>query len=170
MVGFNIVYLSYFSNFVSSAVPRASASDSSPGERQRLSSWAPVGLGLVRVLVRGLPVEINRSEDRDHLLQRPQPERAPAVGGATDHLRAVAATLAGPAEAVGALLQGPANAYRYDLIGSLVGIVAFSILSFLRRPPVAWGVVVASIAYVAVAGVRAAPALHGRVVAIVVLL
>ena len=35
----------------------------------------------------------------------------------------------------------PLEAYRLDILGSLLGIVAFSVLSFLGLPPVAWGLV-----------------------------
>jgi hypothetical protein len=35
------------------------------------------------------------------------------------------------------------EAYRLDLVGSLIGIVGFTVLSFLRAPSVAWGVIVA---------------------------
>jgi hypothetical protein len=38
----------------------------------------------------------------------------------------------------------PLNAYRLDILGSLAGIAAFSLLSFLNQPPVTWGVVVAA--------------------------
>jgi len=37
----------------------------------------------------------------------------------------------------------PLDAYRLDILGSLAGIIAFSVLSFLGAPPVAWGAVVA---------------------------
>ena len=36
----------------------------------------------------------------------------------------------------------PLEAYRFDILGSIVGIVAFSALSFLESPPAAWGAVV----------------------------
>ena len=36
----------------------------------------------------------------------------------------------------------PLEAYRLDIIGSVVGIAAFSALSFLGTPPIAWAVVV----------------------------
>jgi SAM-dependent methyltransferase len=57
----------------------------------------------------------------------------------------VALVLAGPAEIVGRCFPGlaPLTAYRWDLIGSLVGIGAFTVLSFLWAPPVVWGVMVA---------------------------
>lgn len=37
----------------------------------------------------------------------------------------------------------PLEAYRLDILGSLIGIGAFSVLAFVRAPPVAWGLVVA---------------------------
>ena len=33
----------------------------------------------------------------------------------------------------------PLNAYRLDIMGSIAGIVAFSVLSFLDQPPATWG-------------------------------
>ncbi len=35
----------------------------------------------------------------------------------------------------------PLEAYRLDILGSIAGIVVFSLLSFLRLPPVAWGAI-----------------------------
>jgi hypothetical protein len=32
----------------------------------------------------------------------------------------------------------PLNAYRLHILGSMAGIVAFSVLSFLNQPPAAW--------------------------------
>jgi protein-L-isoaspartate O-methyltransferase len=37
----------------------------------------------------------------------------------------------------------PLEAYRLDVAGSILGIVAFSVLSFLDAPPLAWGMIVA---------------------------
>jgi Spermine/spermidine synthase domain len=39
----------------------------------------------------------------------------------------------------------PLDAYRLDIAGSIGGIVAFSALSFLELPPVAWGSIVAAL-------------------------
>src|SRR5688572_1415309 len=57
----------------------------------------------------------------------------------------VALVLAGPAEIVGRCFPGlaPLTAYRWDLIGSLIGIGGFTVLSFLWAPPVVWGIIVA---------------------------
>ncbi len=56
----------------------------------------------------------------------------------------VAACLAGPSEVVGRCFAHlrPLTAYRWDLVGSLIGIGAFTLMSFLRAPSVVWGVVV----------------------------
>jgi SAM-dependent methyltransferase len=55
----------------------------------------------------------------------------------------VAVILAGPAELVGRCFpkMRPLSAYRYDLIGSLAGILGFTALSFLHAPSLVWGVV-----------------------------
>src|ERR1700730_3140685 len=47
----------------------------------------------------------------------------------------------------------PLDAYRFDIIGSVGGIVAFSVLSLLGLPPIAWGAVVA-LGFVLLLGVR----------------
>ena len=39
----------------------------------------------------------------------------------------------------------PLEAYKLDLIGSVLGIVGVAVLSFLHMPPVAWGVVAARV-------------------------
>jgi spermidine synthase len=53
---------------------------------------------------------------------------------------AVAAIMAGPGELVAACFQQlpRLDAYRYDLLGSLIGIVAFTGLAFLDAPPLVW--------------------------------
>ena len=48
----------------------------------------------------------------------------------------------------------PLEAYRLDILGSLAGIVAFTALSFLQLPPLAWGLVAAA-GFVVLLGDRA---------------
>lgn len=45
----------------------------------------------------------------------------------------------------------PLEAYRWDIAGSILGIAAFSVLSFLEAPPLLWGTIAAAI-FAAVAG------------------
>ncbi len=145
-LGANVVHLSYFSNFV------------------LLGSFLGIGLGflisrrrwsilpytpvILAVLVAGVfiwPVTINRSTDQVIYFTSLNTSGPPAWLVLPLIFIAVAAVLAGPAEVVGrcfAVLR-PLTAYRYDLVGSLIGIVAFSALSFLRAPSVVWGAIVA---------------------------
>src|SRR5262245_23648624 len=39
----------------------------------------------------------------------------------------------------------PLEAYRLDVLGSIIGIVAFAALAFLQLPPIAWGLVAAAV-------------------------
>ena len=55
------------------------------------------------------------------------------------------AVMAGFGQAVARLFVTfePLKAYRLDIFGSIVGTAAFTLLSFLELPPVAWGVIAA---------------------------
>ena len=66
---------------------------------------------------------------------------------------AVAVIMAGPGEIVGSCFHHlpRLEAYRLDLIGSLVGIAAFTLLSFAGAPSVVWGAIVATL-YVVLLG------------------
>jgi Spermine/spermidine synthase domain len=53
----------------------------------------------------------------------------------------VTATMAGLGQGVAKIFVGlkPLSAYRMDIAGSIAGIAAFSLLSFLNQPPATWG-------------------------------
>ena len=144
----NVVHLGYFSNFV------------------LLGSFLGVGLGFLRWNPnRGKPYYFPIALARPgRLLVLALPGRASTAAGATSSSSpalstsgpppwlvlpvifcAVAVILAGPGELVAACFsQLPRlEAYRWDLIGSLLGISAFTVLSFLRAPSIVWGAVVA---------------------------
>jgi hypothetical protein len=55
----------------------------------------------------------------------------------------VAATMAGLGQEAARSFRRfrPLEAYRIDILGSLIGIAAFSLLSFLWLPPIAWGAI-----------------------------
>jgi hypothetical protein len=44
----------------------------------------------------------------------------------------------------------PLDAYRFDILGSIAGIVVFSALSFLEAPPIAWGAIASTLLLVLV--------------------
>ncbi|MGH2679875.1 MAG: spermidine synthase [Actinomycetota bacterium] len=66
--------------------------------------------------------------------------------------------MAALAEGVGRVFVrfAPLEAYRWDILGSILGIAAFSGLSFLEASPLVWGTISAAIFVVIVAGSRVA--------------
>ena len=153
-LGANVVHLSYFSNFV------LLGSFLGIGIGFLISrrpwSWlpyAPVVLAVLVIAVRIWPVTINRSGNEVIYFTSLNTTGPPAWLVLPVIFILVAAVLAGPAEVVGRCFARlrPLTAYRYDLIGSLIGIASFTALSFLRAPSVVWGAV-AAMAFIALIG------------------
>jgi hypothetical protein len=147
--GANVVHLSFFSNFV------------------LLGSFLGIGLGfllarkdrparpyysLVALLalvgfILSNPVTIDRASTNVIFFTSlettgPKPWLSLSV-----IFLAVAVIMAGPGEIVGACFHHlpRLEAYRLDLIGSLIGIAAFTLLSFAGAPSVVWGAIVATL-------------------------
>jgi len=143
-LGANVVHLSYFSNFVL----LGSFLGIGAGfliSRKDWSVW-PLSLPLLTLLVMGVlafPVAIERSGSDIIYFTSLEVRGPPAWLALPIVFLLVAAILAGPAELVGRCFARlrPLSAYRYDLIGSFMGIVAFSALSFMQAPSVVWGVI-----------------------------
>lgn len=143
-IGSNVVYLSYFSNFVllgsflgiGIGFLRANA-------RVDLFAWSPALLALLVAFVLNFPVTVECAGGeiiffgctRSGL---PIWVTLPVV------FAAVALVMASISQGVARAFVRfePLEAYRFDILGSLAGIAAFSLLSFLEVSPVAWGVVV----------------------------
>lgn len=144
-LGANVVHLSYFTNFV------------------LLGSFLGIGLGFLisrktwsilpvtPVLLAGLvwyvwefPVTIDRAGQDLVFFTGLRTEGPPPWLVLPLIFLAVAAILAGPAEVVGRCFGRlpPLTSYRWDLVGSLIGIVGFTLLSWLWAPSWVWGVVV----------------------------
>ncbi|MDE2404721.1 MAG: spermidine synthase [Sphingomonadales bacterium] len=143
-LGANVVHLAYFSNFVL----LGSFLGIGAGfliSRKPWSIWG-VSFPLLAILSLGVlvfPVAIQRS-GADVIYFTTMTINGPPAWLALPVIFLLVATiLAGPAEIVGRCFGQlpPLTAYRYDLIGSLLGISAFTLLSFLRAPSLAWGVV-----------------------------
>src|SRR5271157_3758959 len=145
-----VIYLSYFSNFVllgsflgiGIGFLRARA-------RVNLFPWSPVALALLILFVRAFPVEVIRTGQQllffgygtFHASGPPTWVTLPIV------FLAVAAVMATIGEGVARtfIRFRPLDAYRLDIVGSIAGIAAFSLLSFLDAKPVVWALVVAAV-------------------------
>ena len=144
-----VVYLSYFSNFVllgsflgiGIGFLRARA-------RVNLFPWAPVALALLILYVRVFPVEVIRTGNAGiiffgygtfHASGPPTWVTLPVVFLAV----AVVMAMIGEGVARTFITFRPLDAYRLDIAGSIVGIAAFSLLSFLDAKPVVWALIVA---------------------------
>jgi SAM-dependent methyltransferase len=145
-LGANIVHLSYFTNFVllgsflgigvGFLISRRSWS---------ILPWTPVVLALFVFCVRQYPVSIDRM-DADVIFFTALKTTGPPAWLILPVVFILSALiLAGPAEVVGRCFGQlpPLTAYRWDLIGSLIGIGLFSLLSVFWAPSYVWGSIVA---------------------------
>ena len=140
-----VVYLSYFSNFIllgsflgiGIGFLRAKKSPA-------LFPWAPLLLALFVGFVTALPVEINRSGSELVFFGELREQGLPPWIMLPVIFIAVATILAAIAHGVATRFVRfeALEAYRLDIVGSLLGIVAFAGLAFLGTPPLAWGAVV----------------------------
>jgi SAM-dependent methyltransferase len=145
-LGSNIVHLSYFSNFVL----LGSFLGIGVGFLMSRRTWtlvpaAPLLLALLVAGVSFFPVTLDRTGNDVIYFTSLQASGPPAWLMLPLVFVVVALVVAGPAEIVGRCFADltPLTAYRWDLVGSLLGISAFTVLSFLWAPPVVWGVIVA---------------------------
>ncbi len=144
--GSNVVYLSYFSNFVLlGSFLGIGIGFLRAHSRIRLFPLAPVALGLLVAFVHHFHVQVNHSGSQliyFGALQRtglPIWATLPIVFICTAGIMAL---IAEETARVFARFE-PLEAYRLDISGSILGIAAFSLLSFLGLAPIAWGGVVA---------------------------
>lgn len=170
--GSNVLYLSYFSNFVllgsflgiGLGFLRARA-------RRNFFVWAPAALALLVGFVRIFPVGIERSGSE--LLFFGQYERTglPAWITLPVLFVAVATVMGMIAEGVARTFAKfePLEAYRLDILGGIAGISAFSVLARVHAPPLVWGAVV-SLLFAALFWPRITPVQVGGVVALLMTL
>lgn len=143
--GSNVVYLSYFSNFVLLGSFLGIGigflrSGSKVGSFQR----AAPALAIFVLFVLLFPVHVDRSGTQ-LLYFGGRPSGLPIWVMLPVIFVATALIMATIADGVARTFAtfDPLEAYRLDIIGSMLGIAAFSLLSFLEAPPVAWGSVAA---------------------------
>jgi SAM-dependent methyltransferase len=143
-LGSNVVYLSYFSNFVLLGSFLGIGVGFLRGRADTDTfRWAPVLLAFLVGFVIIFPVQIDRSGSDVIYFGNFTPSGLPTWVTLPVIFLAVAAVMAMIGEGVARQFVEfePLEAYRYDIVGSLLGIGAFSLLSFLWAPPIAWGFV-----------------------------
>jgi spermidine synthase len=140
--GAQVVHLSYFSNFVLLGsflgLGLGFIRASQPGRGRPY--YSPIALlGLIGFLS-AYPVAVNR-EDRSVIFFTSLTTSGPPPWVVLPLIfLAVAAIMAGPGELAGECFTRlpRLQAYRYDLCGSLIGIMVFTTFSFLGVPPLIW--------------------------------
>jgi len=154
--GAEVVHLSYFSNFV------------------LLGSFLGIGLGFLRAgkprrgaplyspmaligligFISAYPVTVDRQDSSVIFFTSLSTSGPPIWVTLPVIFASVAAIMAGPGELTAACFTElpRLDAYRYDLLGSLAGVVAFTLCSFTGAPPLVWFVVV-GVLFVALLGV-----------------
>jgi len=147
-LGSHVVYLSYFSNFVllGSFLGIGIGFLRAHGKSD-LFRYAPVALALLIAFVRIFPVEIDRSGATLIFFGSFSRTGLPPWMTLPVIFVAVALVMAMIAEGVARtfVLFEPLEAYRLDIIGSILGIASFMVLAFLHAPPIAWGAVAAAL-------------------------
>jgi hypothetical protein len=144
-LGANIVHLSYFTNFVLLGSFLGIGLGFLISRRKwSVLPWTPVLLAALIVVVRIYPVSIDRENADVVFFSALDTTGPPAWLILPGVFLLTACILAGPAEVVGRCFgELPSlTAYRWDLIGSLLGIGLFSLLSFVWAPSFVWGSIV----------------------------
>lgn len=145
--GSNIIHLSYFTNFVLLGSFLGIGLGFLRADKVRgFPFYSPLSLAALVTFILFFPVVVDRGADKDIIYFTSLTMTGPPAWVILPIIfLAVAIILAGPAELVGRCFTKlpRLTAYRYDLIGSLIGIVAFTLLSFLGAPPLWWGILTA---------------------------
>jgi SAM-dependent methyltransferase len=142
--GSNVLYLSYFSNFVLlGSFLGIGIGFLRARKPHDLFPWAPTALAGLIAFIHFFPVDVSRSGNDLIFFGGLQTHGPPRELVLSAIFLAVAAAMAFIGEGVGRTFVQfePLEAYFLDLVGSVIGIVAFSVLSFLRTPPIFWGTV-----------------------------
>jgi SAM-dependent methyltransferase len=147
-IGSNVVYLSYFSNFILLGSFLGIGVGFLRGKaRRNLFQWAPVTLAFLVGFVFVFNVKLDRSGNDVLFFGALEPTGLPIWIVLPIIFVAVAAVMAMVGEGVARTFAefDPLDAYRLDISGSILGIAAFAALSFTGAPPFAWGVIVGAL-------------------------
>ncbi len=146
--GANVVYLSYFSNFVLLGSFLGIGVGFLRGRSDPdLFRWAPLVMTVFVAFVLLFPVAIDRSGSGVIYFGSISERGLPIWLMLPVIFLTVAAIMACIAQGVARLFARfePLEAYRLDIVGSLCGIALFSLLSFLGAGPAIWSLVIGAI-------------------------
>jgi len=147
-LGAKVVHLSYFTNFVLlGSFLGVGLGFLASGKRLSLARFSPLFLAALLALITLVPVQINRRSDQVIYFTGVEPSGPPTWVMLPIIFISVAVCVLGPAQLVGrSFRELPAlEAYRLDLLGSLVGIGMFTAFAFLGAPPLVWGLVLVAL-------------------------
>lgn len=149
-LGGNILYLSYFSNIVllGSFLGIGLGFLWSHRSGHSLLRYTPLVFGLLVLVVHNVPVNVVATGgDLIFFGGELKPDGPPREIVLPVIFLAVAALLACIGNGIAETFEKMRNldAYQFDLVGSIIGIAAFTLLSFLGATPIVWGVISAGI-------------------------
>jgi hypothetical protein len=145
-LGSNVVHLGYFTNFVLLGSFLGIGLGFLLARRNLgLIRWSTVALGVLVLGIHLWPVTIDRSSSDIIFFTSLEPSGPPMWVALPVIFAAVGAVLLGPAEVVAQCFQAmsPLEAYRWDLLGSLAGVIGFTGMSLVRAPSIIWGLFIA---------------------------
>ncbi len=146
-LGANLLHLSYFSNIVLLGSFLGIGLGFLMAKPDRRSPWwFPVALIALFAAVLDFPVGVDRVGSDLIYFTAVSTSGFPPVLTLTLVFIAVAVVMAGPGLLVAqCFFELPRlDAYRYDLLGSLIGTAIFAVMSFLSAPPVVWSIFLAA--------------------------
>jgi hypothetical protein len=106
--------------------------------------WTPIALALLVTFVLSFPVTLSALEGPNQLKGAWGMAALPrwVSLGAIFFLTVAVMACVGHGVARTFVKFTPLEAYRFDILGSIAGIVTVTVLAFLEMPPIVWGVVV----------------------------
>lgn len=143
--GSDVIYLAYFTNFILlGSFLGIGIGFLAAKARRDWFRWAPAGLAVFVLVVAVSATRVLPEGLREAPLGKPGLGGLPAWIALPAVFLAVAAVMALVGQGLGRAFAQfePLRAYRLDIIGSLLGIAVFSVMSFLGSPPLVWGIAV----------------------------
>ena len=158
-LGEQVLYLSFFSNFVLlGSFLGIGIGFLRSGRGKSWFPWTPLLVLLLVGFVSVFPVEVDRSGSSLIFFGDLESSGLPTWVMLPIIFAAVALVMAAIADGVARTFAvfEPLEAYRLDIAGAILGTFGFSVLAFLGAPPLVWGLVMAGLLFLLLdANVRA---------------